>query len=147
LRLGSKARFPTNVLMLGDVMYAEMMSAFGGSLRNVFLPVQKMNQTAIAHAEKIVAIQLESLEAHTNLGIGHLKAAAEVNGPSSFMSHLVKQGKYATKVGEQVVSDVQKLSQLGGDFVEQAQSVAQEEARAIGSALSETEKGSAKKVA
>jgi phasin family protein len=128
-------------------MYAEMMSVFGGSLRNVFLPVQKMNQTVIAHAEKVVAIQLESLEAHTNLGIGQLKAAAEVSDPWSFVAYLAKQGSYLSKMSEQAVSDVQKLGELSGDFMEKAQSVAQEEARVIGSALSETEKGSAKKAA
>jgi hypothetical protein len=76
-----------------------------------------------------------------------MKAAAEVNDPSSFMSYLAKQGGYMTKVSEQVVSDVQKMSQIGGDFVQKARSVAQEEARAIGSALSESGKGSAKKAA
>ena len=110
-------------------MYAEMMSAFGGSLRNVFAPGQKMNQMAIAQMEKILAFQMESVKTYTNLGMGQWKAAAEVSDPWSLVAYMAKQGAYATKVGEQVVSDVQKLSQLGGDFVQQAQSVAQEEAR------------------
>jgi hypothetical protein len=43
LRLGSLALFPTNVRMLGDAMYAEMMSAFGGGAwglhnRRIVLP-------------------------------------------------------------------------------------------------------------
>lgn len=128
-------------------MYALMMSAFRGSLWNVFEPVQKMNQMAIAHVEKIVAIQVESVKAHTNLGIGQMKAANEVSDPWSFMAYLVKQGTYMTKVGEQVVADGQKMKELGGDFMEKAQLVAQEEARAIGSALGEAGKGSAKKAA
>lgn len=128
-------------------MYAEMMSAFGGSMRNVFAPVQKMNQMAIAHVEEIVAIQMESMKTYTNLGIGQWKAAAEVSDPWSFMAYMAKQGAYMTKVSEQFVADVQKMSRLGGDFVEKAQSVAQEEARAIGGALGEAGKVPAKKAA
>ena len=128
-------------------MYAEMMSAFGDSLRNVFGPVQKINQIAIAQVEKIVALQLESVKAHANLGIGRWKAVAEVNDPWSFVSYVAKQGAYATKVGEQVVADARKLGELGGDFIEKAQTVAREEARAIGSALGDAGKVSAKKAA
>ena len=32
-------------------MYAEMMSAFNGSMRNIFGPVQKMNDLVVAHLE------------------------------------------------------------------------------------------------
>lgn len=70
-------------------MYAEMMSAGGGSLRTVFGPIQKMNQMTIAHVEKIAALQMESMTTYTNLGIGRLKTAAEVNDPWSFMTYLV----------------------------------------------------------
>jgi phasin family protein len=129
----------------GDVMHAQMMSALGGSLRTFVRPVQKMNQMAIAHAEKVMAIYLESIKAQVNLGMSQWKARAEVNDPSSFMSYLAKQGGYMTKVSEQVVSDIQKISGLTGEFMEKAQSVAHEEARAIGGAVGETGKASAKK--
>ena len=128
-------------------MYALMLSAFGGSLRPVFAPLRKMNEIAIAHVEKVVAIQLESAKAHANLGIDQWKAAAEVSDPSSFMAYVAKQGAFATNIAEQVVSDVQKLRELGGDFVEKAQTVVQEEARAIGGALGGSGKAVAKKVA
>lgn len=39
------------------------------------------------------------------------------------------------------------MRELGGDFVEKAQAVAQEEARAIGSAFGASGKGSTKKAA
>ncbi len=128
-------------------MYAEMMSAFGGSMRNIFVPAQKVNEMAIDHTEKVMAIYLESVKAHVDLGIGQWKAAAEVSDPWSLARYLAKQGAYATEIAEQIVADARKLGELGGDFVEQAQSVAQEEARAIGGTLGERGKGSAKKVA
>ena len=128
-------------------MYAEMMSAFGGSMRNFVGPVQKMNQMAIAHVGKIVAMQMESVKSHASLGIGQIKAATDVDNPWGFFCYMAKQGSYMTKVGEQVVADVQKMSQLGGDFIEKAQTVAHEEARTLGTAFGETSKGSAKKAA
>lgn len=129
-------------------MYAEMMSAGGGSLRTVFGPIQKMNQMTIAHVEKIAALQMESMTTYTNLGIGRLKTAAEVNDPWSFMTYLVTQSAYLAKVGEHMIADMQKLSRLSGEFVEKARSVAHEEARAIGGAsLGDVGKGAQKKAA
>lgn len=128
-------------------MYAEMLSALAGSFRNISRPAQKMNQMTIAHIEKVLAIQLESAKDYANLGIGHMKAAAEVNDPWSFVGYVAKQGAYATKLGEQAVADVQKIRQLGGDFIEKAQSVVKEEARAIGGAFGEVGKGVAKNAA
>ena len=128
-------------------MYTAMMSAFGGSLWNFVRPVQSLNQMAIAHVEKVVAFQLDSATTYTNLAMGRLKTAAEVNDPWSFMGYLATQGSYATKVGEQMIADMQKLSRLSGEFIAKAQSVAQEQARSIGGTLSEAGKGAAKKVA
>jgi phasin family protein len=128
-------------------MSAEMMSAFGSSLRSFFGPVQKINQMVIAHMDKVAAHHMESMKTYTNLGIGQLKAATEVNDPWSFFNYLAKQSAYMAKVSEHLVADVQKMSQLGGDFMEKAQSVAQEEARAIGGAFGESGKSAAKKAA
>lgn len=128
-------------------MYTAMMSAFGGSLWSFVRPVQSLNQMAIAHVEKVVAFQLDSATTYTNLAMGRLKTAAEVNDPWSFMRYMTTQGAYMTKVGEQVISDLQKMSQLSGEFLAKAQSVAQEQARSIGGTLSEAGKGAAKKVA
>jgi phasin family protein len=124
-----------------------MLSAFGSALRHLAVPLQKMNQVAIAHREKIVAIQMERVTTYTNLGIGRPKTAVEVNDPRSFIAYLATQGAYATTVGSQVVADIQKLSQFGSDFMVKVQSVAQAEARAIGGALGESCKGASKKVA
>lgn len=46
-----------------------------------------------------------------------------------------------------MIADMQKLSRLSGEFVEKAQSVAHEEARAIGGALGDVGKGAQKKAA
>jgi phasin family protein len=128
-------------------MYADMMSAFSGSMQNFAGPIQKINQMAIAHMEKVVVIQMESVKTYTYLGIGQWKAAGEVSDPWSLARYLAKQGAYATEIAEQIIADARKLGELGGDFVQQAQSVAQEEARAIQGALGDTGKRSAKMVA
>jgi phasin family protein len=128
-------------------MYAEMISAVSGSMRNVFGPAQKVNELVVAHLEKVAAIQLESAKSLANLGIAQMKAAGAVNDPWSVFGFMAKQGTYATKLGEQLVADAQKMRELSGDFMEKAQTVAKEEARAIGGALAETRKVSAKKAA
>ena len=128
-------------------MSAEMMSAFNGSMRNIFGPVQKMNDLVVAHLEKVVTIQMESVKNYTNLGIAQMKAATEVNDLWSFFGYVSKQRMYVAKLSEQFVSDAQKISELGGNFMEKAQSVAQEKARAVDGALGKPTKAITKKVA
>lgn len=128
-------------------MYAEILFALTRTPQNFLASTQKFNQLAISQVEKIVTIQTASLQNYTNLGIAQWKAASEVTDPWSFLTYLTKQGVTMTKIGEQVVGDAKKLSELGAHFMDEARTVAQEEARAIGGALGESAKAVAKKAA
>lgn len=90
---------------------------------------------------------MESMKSFANLGFARLKAAAEVTDPWSFISHIVKQGSCMTQVGEQMISDAMKIRALGANFINDAQAVAQEEARAIRTAAAGIGKAASKKAA
>ena len=110
-------------------MYAEILFALTRTPQNFFAPAQKFNQLAISQVEKIVTLQMASLQNYANLGIAQWKAASEVTDPWSFLTYLTKQGATMTKIGEQVVGDAKKLSELGAYFMDEARTVAQEDER------------------
>lgn len=128
-------------------MYASMLSAFERYVRDFCAPTQKFNQLAIAQMEKLSTIQMDSMKSSVNLGVAHMKAATEVSDPWSFIAYVAKQGSYMTKVGEQVIADATKIRALGVNFMDDAQAIAQEEARAISTAVGEFGKATPKKAA
>lgn len=128
-------------------MYAAMLSAFERCMQDFGAPGQRLSQLAIAQLEKLSTIQMDSMKSYANLGVTQMKAATEVSNPWSLMSYIAKQGSFMTKVGEQMIADAGKIRTLSVDFIEDAQAVAQEEARAISTAVGELGKPTSKKAA
>lgn len=126
-------------------MNTDILSAFTQQSKRFMAPVQKLNDLAIANAEKLIAFQMASVRSYADLGMAQWKAAAEVNDPESFLGYLTKQGARMTSMSEQVVADAKKVYQMGVDFVSNVQKVAQENVSAVTTIA--TEKATSRKAA
>ncbi len=87
-------------------------------LRKHFLaPPQTFHRMVVANAEKLVTAQMVSHKRYADLGLAQWRAIAQVEDPDTLLQYVIKQGECVIKGSEQFRSDVQKVSQIGVDFL------------------------------
>lgn len=111
-------------------MITETVSALTEPGKSVLEPIRKVNQQAIAAVEKLAARQTDSLKAYSDLGVGQLKAVAEVKDVEDLQTLMSKQVDVLRAFGECLMSDIKAVAQIGVDFVSQATKVGAEQAAA-----------------
>ena len=107
-------------------MNSETVSTLIEQSKHLLAPVLQLNQLAVANAERLVALQLASLEYYTKLGLAQWKAAAALKDPQGLQAYAAKQGKLLKVVGEKLLADAKQIAQLGTEFSAEAQQVLQE---------------------
>lgn len=104
-------------------MMTESLSALTQPTKGVIEPIQKLNQQAAATVEKLAAHQIASLKAYSDLGVGQLKAAAEVKDVEGVQDLMSKQMDFLKRLGECMRSDLKAMFEMGVEFVAEAQKV------------------------
>ncbi len=111
-------------------MITDTLSALSVPTKGVLEPAHKLNQQAIAAIEKLVAYQIDSLKAYSELGVNQLKAAVEVRDVEGLKNLLTNQTDVLKEFGERLLTDYKAISQMGADFVSQSSKVTTETAKA-----------------
>ena len=112
-------------------MNKELLSQLNEQARQILAPVQALNQLSIDSAEKLVALQVASLERYVALGFSQLRAASEVNDAEALQAYLGKQNELVKSVSEGFVGDAKAVAELGGEFSEKVQELGQENIKAV----------------
>jgi phasin family protein len=94
-------------------------------------PIQKLNKLVVANTEKVAALQLATLQSYADLGISHLKAAADVQDAKGAQGFIAKNGELAKLVGEKVAADAKAFGQLGTQFNAEVQKLVQESLKVV----------------
>ncbi len=112
-------------------MSNELLSQYNEQVRQVLAPVQALNQLAVDNAEKLVALQVASLERYVALGFSQLRALLDVNDAEAFQAYLGKQNEFVRSVRDEFVEDAKAVAELGGEFSEKVQELGQESIKAV----------------
>lgn len=75
-------------------------------------PAVKFNRLAAANLEKLVNLQLASLEAYTDLVLGRLKAAAEITDVKGLQVFYADQVQFANALRRKALEDSKTLNKL-----------------------------------
>lgn len=100
-------------------MMIKTFSALTEPTKGALEPVRKFNQQAVAAVEELATHQLESLKTYSDMGIGQLKAVAEVRDMDSLQNFLHKQTDVLRGFGECALSDIKAVTQVGVGFISQ----------------------------
>ena len=111
-------------------MITDTLSALSVPTKDVLEPAHKLNQQAIAAVEKLVAYQIDSLKAYSELGVSQLKAAVEVRDIEGVKNLLSNQIHVIKEFGKRLMTDYKAIFQMGADFVSQSTKVTTETAKA-----------------
>lgn len=103
-------------------------------------PVVKSNKLAVANVEKLVALQLSSLQSYVDLGVNQLKEAAEVSSPQSLQAFYNQQLKAAETLRQKLVEDGKALVELGVGAKAEFEALAKENLAELNSKAAEVVK-------
>jgi phasin family protein len=112
-------------------MKKEIPNALVEQTKKAFAPAQELNQLVIDNTEKLVALQLASVQNYFTLAFSQLKAALEVDDAEALQKYIVKQNELVKSVGERFANDAQKVVELGRDLSAKALKLGQKSAKAV----------------
>ncbi len=99
--------------------------------KNALAPAKELNRLIVDNAEKLVALQIASVQSYAALGFSQLRAALEVNDAEAFQAYIAKQNELVKSAGEKFVGDAKAVAELGRDFSAKAQELSEESVKAV----------------
>ena len=112
-------------------MNKEIISTLTEQTKNVVAPVQDLNRLVVDNAEKLVALQIASVQSYYALGFSNLKALLEVHDAETFQAYIGKQRELAKSVSERLTGDAKAVTELGSDFTEEVKKLGEESVKAV----------------
>lgn len=112
-------------------MNHDSFSTLAEQTKNAFAPAQELNRLIVDNAEKLVALQIASVQSYYALGFSNLKALLEVNDAEAFQTYIGKHSEFVKSVSERFAGDAKAVTELGGDFSSEVQKLGQESVKAV----------------
>ena len=112
-------------------MSKDPVFSFVEESKKALAPVEAYNRLAVETAEKVVALQISSVESYYALGFANLKALLEVHDVEAFKSYIEKNNELIKSISERVVGDAKAVTELGSDFTEEVKKIGEESVKAV----------------
>jgi phasin family protein len=94
-------------------------------------PMQELNRSVVDNTEKLVALQISSVQSYYALGFTLLRAALEVKDAETFQAYIAKQNELVKSASEKFAGDAKAVTELGRDFSAKAQELGEESVKAV----------------
>ncbi|MCY4155709.1 MAG: phasin family protein [Gammaproteobacteria bacterium] len=91
-----------------------------------FEPVREINTLALENVEKLLDIQLKSINDTAKLGVEQLKAAADIKDADGLKKYFTDQAEVVKSLGERFVKDGQSALELGVSYTDKVQQIVAE---------------------
>jgi phasin family protein len=112
-------------------MNKEIFPTLVEQTNKAFAPVQELNRSVVDNTEKLVALQISSVQSYYSLGFSLLRAALEVKDAETLQAYIAKQNELVKSAGEKFVGDAKAVAELGRDFSAKAQELSEESVKAV----------------
>ncbi len=99
--------------------------------KTFMLPMQTLTQLAVANVEKLLLMQMNSLQSYSDLGLSQWQAASQISSLGSLQTYMVEQSEILMSFGEQMAEDVKEVSQLGTEYSVQVHKTVQQGVTAV----------------
>ena len=88
-----------------------------------FEPVREINALALENVEKLLDIQLKSINDTARLSVEQLKSAADINDVDGLKKYFTDQAEMVKTLGERFVKDSQAALELGVSYTDKVQQI------------------------
>ena len=116
-----------------DVIFTNVSDVF-------VVPTIKTNKLVVDHLEKLIAFQMSSVQSYVDVGIGQLKAAAEVSSVQEAQDFFKNQLEVSAKLRQKVLDDLKALTDLGNGFRDDYTKLAKENVSEVKSKVENVKK-------
>ena len=91
-----------------------------------FEPVRQINALALENIEKLLEIQLKSINDTTRLGVEQLKSAVDIKDVDGLKKYITDQTEIVKGLGDRFVKDSQAALQIGTSYTDKVQQIVTE---------------------
>ena len=112
-------------------MNKELFSTFTEETKKALVPVESFNRLVVDNAEKLVALQIASVQSYYALGFANLKALLEVHDAEAFKAYIGKHSEFVRSVNERLAGDAKAVAELGSDFNAEVKKLGEESVKAV----------------
>ena len=88
-----------------------------------FAPVSALNALTLENAEKLLELQIQSVNDTARLGFDQLKSAADIRDIDGLKKYFSGQAEVAQTLGERLVRDGQTAVELGISYTDKVQQI------------------------
>ena len=88
-----------------------------------FEPVREINALALENVEKLLDIQLKSINDTARLGVEQLKSATDINDVDGLKKYFTDQAETVKALGERFIKDGQAALELGVSYTDKVQQI------------------------
>ena len=120
--------------------YTETLDKVYAQSETWMKPMANANKIAITNFEKLVSFQMQSWQKYVDMGLGQMKAAAEIDSPKALQTYMGKQMETANTVREHLMDDFKTLSEMGNGIKDDLTKLTENNVQEIKEAVSKTTK-------
>lgn len=84
--------------------------------RKMYEPWTRLNKAMLKNAEKMNAFSLETMRHYSDLGLEQLRNVSQIDSPESASSFNQKQSELLNELGQKMLADAQRLTELGAEI-------------------------------
>ncbi len=108
--------------------YQDMLQQMQQPFSNYAEPFRAVNSALLEHWEKMAGYQLDMARRYTDVALGQLREASEVQSPEQLQSYLQKSTEAVRETTDSFAKDARTLTELGQAMAEDVQKRVQEHA-------------------
>ena len=108
--------------------YQDMIQQMQQPLSNYAEPFRAVNSALLEHWEKMAEYQLDMARRYTDVALGQLREASEVQSPEQLQSYLQKGTEAARETTDSLARDARTFTELGQAMAEDLQQRVREHA-------------------
>ena len=97
-------------------MNNDFMDKMKDGSRQMYAPWSRFNQAMLRNAEKMTDFSLETMRHYSEMGLEQLRNVSSVDSPEAASSFNQKQTELLNQLGQKMLSDAQRLTELGNEI-------------------------------
>lgn len=97
-------------------MNNDFMDKMKDGSRQMYAPWSRINQAMLRNAEKMTDFSLETMRHYSEMGLEQLRNVSCVDCPEAVSSFNQKQTELLNQLGQKMLSDAQRLTELGKEI-------------------------------
>jgi phasin family protein len=97
-------------------MYTDMFKMFSDQTEQTLAPFNRFNLLVAEHVEQVTKLQLNAMQAYTELGLSQLKAASAIKDVNSLVAFNSQQMGVLSKLSKQLQDDSNQTQAIAKEF-------------------------------